>query len=77
MLQPDMNDVIGSLAWKIIGILGAAIAAMGGYIVGMHAKHSAKVEEMYKARLEDLKDSHRLIDTLMEAVRTKTKGGPS
>lgn len=79
----DQSSADVSCKWLLSG-MAAAIVAMGGALLGLayYIKHLVKrlstVEEqksqLYDRRIEDLKENHVLVDTLMKVV-TRERGG--
>ena len=64
------KTVIYALVGAVVTLCGV-IATMAVHIVNSHKK----VDDMYEARIDDLKRTHELIDTLMGVVGLVKKGG--
>ena len=67
------RSIIYALAGAVASLAGA-VAAMGIYIAKSSKRHQEKVDELYEARISDLKEAHDLVDTLMGVVN-REKGG--
>jgi len=68
------NKVIIYALASFVTTLVGAIAVMGRYIAKASSKHQAKLEELYEARISDLKEAHSLVDTLLKVVEKKLGG---
>lgn len=58
-----------------VAALSGAVAAMGLHIAKSSRKHQEKVDELYEARISDLKEAHDLVDTLIGVLNPKRGGG--
>lgn len=68
----------GITSRTVIYAMGGAIVTLCGVIATMAVhivKSHKKVDDMYEARINDLKETHELVDTLMGVVGLTKKGG--
>lgn len=63
----------GFARWAIGGLVGA-IVALAAYIANLHKAYSKKVNEVYEARIADLKANLDLVETLIRVVGEERKG---
>lgn len=55
----------------VVATLAGVIAAMGNYIAKTSKANQKRVDELYEARISDLKEAHDLVDTLMGVITRK------
>lgn len=79
-LFPDVSSEMVTPKAVIMGLVSAVVAMAGGMAaMWLHAtktskKHQEKVVELYEARINDLKEAHELVDTLIRVLK-KGEGG--
>lgn len=64
---------------KFIIAMGAAITAMGAYIVKRESSREKNLIAAYEGRIADNKEHYDLVETLLRVIdteREKRKGGP-
>lgn len=67
--------IIIALATSVAAMAGT-VAAMGIHIAKSSKKHQEKVDALYEARINDLKEAHDLVDTLIKVLNPrKSEGG--
>ncbi len=73
MLTP--KTIIIALATSVAAMAGTVVA-LATHIAKSSKEHQKKVDELYEARINDLKEAHDLVDTLIDVLNPrKDKGG--
>ena len=71
---PSIQPVeVSGTCWKIIAAMASAVVAMAAYVVRLHKVYGRKINDVYDARVSDLKENHALVETLLRVVG-KEKG---
>ena len=82
VVEEAKRSIDPATAWTIIGVEAGVISALGIYIAAQQKKHDKKVtamgekiNELYDKRIDDMKESIDIVETLEKVVYRERKGG--
>lgn len=64
-----------TVLWTVVVVLAGVVAALAAYIARLYKAYSRKINEVYDARIADLKGNNSLVETIIRVVGNEKKGG--